>query len=251
MNYEQQVKNFFESLGYKVEKIKEDNQESPDFIIYDDESTYVLELKTKFPANVEIEKRKRILDSGKIFNISESVEGKNRLSGIIKKAERQLKKFSDTNLLRIVWLLSTGHLAEPRLLQFQATLYGLATVVSSKGSGDCYFFYNSEFFRFREFIDGAIVSTEKELLLLINPLSPRYLQLKNSSLPKHLGNAVVDPFELECQGLAFLVDSDVDRNDREVILNYLRRKYGLEDLINLTMNYLSGTIAFSDSQFEE
>ena len=248
MDYEPVVKRFFGGLGYQVDKIPEDEAESPDFFITDGSSSYVLELKTKFPSLKEVEKRRRILDSGEIHSIHELVIGKNTLSGIIKKAGGQLSRYYDEDVIRVVWLLATGHLAEPRMLQFEATLYGSAPIVSSQGASDSYFFYNSDFYRYREMIDGAIVSTESDAKLLLNPLSPRYAQLKTSSLPKHLGKFVVDPFELESHGKAFIVDSDVDRADREAVLNYLREKYGLADMMNLTMTYLSGTLTLPDRQ---
>jgi hypothetical protein len=198
MDHELNVKRFFESLGYQVEKITEIDDESPDFLISDDTWSYVSELKTKFLSSNEVEERKRVLNSGAIHNVHELIIGKNRLSGIIKKAKDQLKNYREEHIIRIIWLLATGHLAEPQMHQFEATLYGLATVVSasSRQTYDCYFFYNSDFYRFREILDGAIISTEMQAKFLLNPLSSRYEQLKNSSLPKHLGNDVVDPVEL-------------------------------------------------------
>ncbi len=73
---------------------------------------------------------------------------------------------------------------------------------------------------FRDILDTAIVSTEAEAKLLLNPLSPQYEQMKTSSLPKHLGNAVIDPIELEKEGQTFLVEGDVDRNNKEAVLRY-------------------------------
>jgi hypothetical protein len=248
MNYEPVVKRFFENLGYHVEKITESEEESPDFFISDDSSSYVLELKTKFPSKEELEERRQMLDSGEIHNIQETIINKNRLSGVIRKAGDQLSRFDNENIFRIVWLLATGHLAEPRMLQFEATLYGTTAVVSSNGAGDSYFFYNSDFYRYREAIDGAIVSTEKQAKLLLNPLSPRYVRLKASSLPKHMGTAIVDPVDMEKQGKVFIVDSDVDRTDKDAILNYLRSKYGIPDIVNLAMVYLSGTLEIPDNQ---
>lgn len=246
MDYEPIVKRFFDNLGYQVEKIPETDEESPDFWLYDDTSSYVLELKTKFPSTEELEKRKHQLYSGEIHNIHELVIGKNTLSGIIKKAKDQLESFRDENVLRLVWLLATGHLAEPRMLQFEATLYGLEPIVSRDCTRYCFFFYNSDFYRFREILDGAIVSTESEAKLLLNPLSPRYAQIKSSSLPKHFGEAVVDPMELESLGKAFLVDNEVNRGDKEAVLQYLGKKYALENPMNITMTFLSGTIAIPD-----
>lgn len=250
MNYELGIKRFFETLGYQVEKINESNEESPDFIISDDTSSSVLELKTKFPSLEEIEERKRRLYSGAIHNVHEIILGNNTLSGIIKKAKNQLRNYREENILRLVWLLATGHLAEPRMFQFEATLYGSTTIASTERALGCYFFYNSDFYRFREILDGAIISTETRAKLLLNSLSPRYEQLKNSSLPKYLGDAVVDPIELESNALAFMLDGDVDRKDKETILAYLRKKYGLQNVVDITMNYLSGTMAFQDKHNE-
>lgn len=248
MDYEPIVKRFLESLGYAVQKITEDESESPDFLVSDDQSSYVLELKTKFPSVEEIKSRRCVLDSGEIHLIHERVINKNRLSGIVKKAGDQLRRCQSGDLLHLVWLLATGHLAELRMLQFEATLYGWSPIVSSQGSSDAFFFYNSDFYRYREILDGAIVSTESEARLLLNPLSPRYALLKASSLTKHLGSAVVDPVELESCGKAFIVDSDVDRADRDAVLSYLRGKYGVADIMNLTMTYLSGTIELPNGQ---
>ncbi len=180
MNYEPVVNQFFEKLGYKVEKIPETNDKTPDFKISDATYSYILELKTKFPSIKEIERRKSVLDSGKIHTDQEIIIGKNTLSGIIKTAKDQINSLLEENAFKIVWLLTTGHLAEPRLLQYEATLYGITTVVSSKRACDCYFFCNSDFYRFQEFLDGAIVSTKSKAKFLLNPLSPRYEQIKGS-----------------------------------------------------------------------
>ena len=64
----------------------------------------------------------------------------------------------------------------------------------------------------------------------------------------HFGNAVVDPIELEKNGDAFLVDGDIDRNDSEAILQYLREKYKSNNMTNITMNFMSGTIAVREQK---
>lgn len=245
IDYEPVVKDFFIGHGYRVEKIPEGDEESPDFLISDDTSLYILELKTKFPSEMEIEERRKSLEAGEFHNIHEPIISKNTLSGIIKKAKDQLDTHKEKDILRIVWLLATGHIAEQRMLQFEATLYGLTTLLdwSNKRDGDCFFFYNSEFFRYRDVLDAAIVSTESEERFLLNPLSPRYMQTKTSSLPKHFGKGLVDPIELEKDGIAFFVDSDVDRGDEEAVLRYLKDKYKSDNILNITMNFMSGTIA--------
>jgi len=250
MNYESTIKHYFETLGYHVEKIPEGKLKSPDYLITDNHSIFILELKTKFPRPEEIRNRDQVLTSGKIFKIDEEIERKNILSGIIRKAGKQLHQSDEKNYIRIVWLSSTDYLAELRMEQFVASLYGLTTIVYTQEKDKatvCYFFHNSDFFMNRFSIDGAIVSTESQAKLLLNPLSPRYQNLKQSSLPQHFANDLVDPIELEKAGKAFIVDSDINRSDIDSLLHYLCEKYKIENAKNLPMHFLSGTKTIPDT----
>jgi hypothetical protein len=119
INYESKVKDWFSKHGYEINKIPESNEESPDFLIADETSTYLLELKTKFPSKEEIDERRQILSSGELHNVDEIIIFQKGLSKIISKAKNQLKNYKKgEDVLRLVWLLSAGHLAEPRLLTF-------------------------------------------------------------------------------------------------------------------------------------
>ena len=173
INYETIVIKYFKSLGYHIEKIAESDIASPDIFIYDSTSSYLVELKTKFPSDEEIKERNIALEYGKIHNVFEAITINNRLSGIIKKAIKQLESNYADSVYRLVWLHSTGHLAELRMQQFVSTLYGSESIITDIKPYDCYFFYNSEFFRFRDIFDGAIVSYNNYLSLLLNPLSPK------------------------------------------------------------------------------
>ena len=248
LDYEPIVKRWFSSHGYEITKIPETNEESPDFLILDHTSTYILELKTKFPSDEEIDEREKILSMGEIYGIDELIARKKELSKIIHKAKNQLRNYKKgQDILRLVWLSSTGYLAELRLDQFETTLYGSVYLQSTERYGCCYFFSNSDFFNYREVLDAAIVSKEsdgkKSVRLLINPLSPRYSQMKDSSLLKCFKEgSIVDPIALEEKGLAFLVDGDVDRKDKEAVLQYLKGKYKSDKIIISTTVYVSETI---------
>ena len=249
MDTEAFVQQFFIGHCYSVDRIPREDIETPDFFVFDDTSSYLVELKTKFPSDQQIRERREELLAGKIHQISEQLVPNNTLSGIIKKANKQLKNFNfRDNVLRIVWLFCTGHLAEPRMEQFQKTLYGSATLVdwnNSGRSGECFFFYTSEFYRYRDVLDGAIVSSDSEggflkAKLLLNPLSTRYEQMKSSSLLKHFGNGVIDPSAMAEKDECFIVEGNVDRDDRETVINYLIDKYDLQDVQVLKMNFMSG-----------
>lgn len=244
IDYETKVKDWFLRHGYEINKIPETNEESPDFFITDNTSAYLLELKTKFPSEEEVAERETVLSSGEIYNIDEIITRKKSLSKIIWKAKNQLKNHeAEEDILKLVWLLAAGHLAEPRLNQFEATLYGSIHLFSIERYGKCYFFHNSDFFKYREVLDGAIISTESKGQLLLNPLSPRYNKMKGSSIIKHFKKgSIVDPIEIENQGQAFLVDSGINRADEHAVLEYLKQKYKTEKIAVADIHYLSGAL---------
>lgn len=251
MDYEPSIKCFFESLGYEVEKIDESDDESPDFLVADDNFTYLVELKTKFVSDQKKEERHKAFSKGEVHDVHEPIIRKNRFSGIIKKAQSQLNAHAlSEESFRMVWLLSTGHLAEPSMEQFEATLYGSTTVCDWSDEGecmDCFFFYNSDFYRFKDELDAAIVSTETDAKLLLNPFSSRFEAMRHCSLTEHLGKAVVDPIKMAEDNHAYIVEGDVDRNDKNAVLKYLREKYKAEKLLNITMGYMSGTMAIPNN----
>lgn len=244
IDYETKVKDWFLTHGYEINKIPETNKESPDFFITDDTSAYLLELKTKFPSEEEATERETVLSSGEIYNIDEIVTHKKSLSKIIWKAKSQLKNYdTEEDILKLVWLLAAGHLAEPRLNQFEATLYGSIYLYSIERYGKCYFFHNSDFFKYREVLDGAIISTESKGKLLLNPLSPRYNKMKGSSIIEHFKEgSIVDPIEIENLGQAFFVDAGINRADEQAVLEYLKQKYKIEKIAVVDTHYLSGTM---------
>lgn len=89
------------------------------------------------------------------------------------------------------------------------------------------------------------MSTTTKGKLLLNPLSPRYVRMKNSSLIKHFrDSSIIDPIELEKEGKAFLVDSDVDRADEQAVIQYLKEKYKSDKIAVVEMHYMSGTMDF-------
>jgi hypothetical protein len=246
MDVENAVKRYFEHLGYTAEKIEEGTEQTPDFLVYDDSVSILVELKTKFPSAAEIAARQLMLDRGSIHNIHEVIIRKNTLSGITRHAAEQLKKYGAEKLLRIVFLLTVGHLAEPRFAQFEASLYGSTTIVDfAKGvAKDCYFFYESDFFRFRHSLDAAIVSTERDRALFLNPHSPRADQCRKSSLCDRFDGVVVDPIEREKQGNAYYVDGTLDRHNEDEVIASLKEKYHSQTLMKIDMNFLSGTMQY-------
>ena len=133
-----------------------------------------------------------------------------------------------------------------RLGRSKSTLYGTTSIVnldSVEGAYPCYFFRNSDFFRYKNVLDAAIVSTTKSHKLCLNPLSCRCESLKNTELCARFGTAVRDPINEETAAKAYIVDSQVDSKDEEVVLTYIRKKYGKPKLMNIDLGYVSATVA--------
>lgn len=245
MNYEPAIIHFFRTHGFEIHKISESDEERPDFLVQDEQYAYLIELKTKFESEEKKQQRKEALLKGEIYGDSIPVASNNRLSGIIRKAQSQLKgHLPDKKIIRVPWLLCSGHSAEARMDQFEATLFGSRSIVNMDEGGmrTCYFFTNSDFYRYRDSLDGAIVSTESIARLLLNPYSKRFPELAQSSLFKLKELNAVDPTTEEKDGVAYIVEGDIDRNDEEVVLSFLRSKYGIEKIMPMTLQHMSGTI---------
>ena len=149
------------------------------------------------------------------------------------------------------WFTATGTDCLGKQQQFMATVYGTSGIVELDNSKyrACYFFRNSDFFRFRENLDGVVTaySDGKELsaTLCLNPLSPRYVGFKTSPFVKAFGTAVRDPLSDEKEGRAFIVDRVIDRNNQNSILEFLQQKYSTKPLMNMDMGYSSVSVQVS------
>ena len=129
---------------------------------------------------------------------------------------------------------------------FENCLYGAKDAVDFIGEGGvlpAYFADNSDFYNLRDSLDGAIVSTMNAAKLCLNPHSPRYEELRNSELRHSFEQGVCDPIQQEREGLAFIVDGEVDRNTENEVLEFLKHKYGREKLMFIHMKHYSGTVS--------
>jgi len=246
MDFEPNVKKYFEKLGFTTEKILESDEKTPDFFVYDEDISFLVELKTKFPSDTQIGERRRLLERGLFHNFNEKVIRKNKISGIVRQASKQLRNYGKNDIFRLVFLHSVGHLEETRYHQFKAALYGSTTILDRESmlSRPCLFFYDSDFYRHRAVLDAGIIFAGNMQSLLLNPYSSKYNEVEQSSLVKKFVGNIINPVELEQQGKIYLVDGEVDRGDEDLVLNFLRHKYNSQNLIKVDMSYLSGTVQY-------
>lgn len=226
------------SLGLSVRRVEVGADKTPDLIASDGSCTYLIEVKDKFPDPALEALRLRELGRTGAWEEEESLGYHNALSAVVRDACAQLGRFEpDAAHFRLIWLHARGRHPEARLEQFKATVAGVVDLIDTAETGGsvearpCYYFGFAEFFRHRDVLDGAFLSTDGKGALLLNSLSARYGALRESALCR-LFPAVRDPILQEGEGSAYIADCDVNRSDSAGVLEYLRRKYarpGLSD----------------------
>lgn len=246
MNPEDFIQAVFKTLGYTAQKIQESSKDkSPDFIVSGDGFTYLIELKTKLADPEKILRRDETLQKGGIASESESTGRRNRLSGVLRTASKQLSEYKGQPVrFRLVWMLAQGHHPDVQMLQFEATLYGKMDIIDMAQSGflPCYYFTHSDFYTFRDSIDGAIISTGSEAKFCLNTYSENYQLLKDSPLFNKFRPGVLDPLELEKEGFAFIADCEIERSNENAMIGYLCAKYKKDRLMPIQMGYHSASV---------
>lgn len=234
---EQEVKNVITGVlrgwCFEVEQIPEGSTPTPDLLASGD-LRYAIEIKTKEDDPSEVSERQEALRRGEIVDLATPFVPRNTLSGILRDGVKQLRSLAtERRDLSLLWLIAVGADQMGKYEQFRSTLYGLTNVVGPDNNSliRCYYLRDSAFFRWRTDLDGAVISTLKELEFCINSYSPRADALARSDLAARFGVAVVSPSEEERQGQAYVADCDIDRRDEQAILRFLAEKYGRSALM--------------------
>lgn len=245
------AKGFLEHWGAVVEELEAGDSEQSDFLASLDGERLLVEEKTKLDNPGKLAERRKAFDTGQIYTSSRRLVRDNRLSGVVRKAASQLaSSASMPHDFRLVWFTGTGYEAHPLSEQFIATLYGSTNIIEMGSSHfrRCYFFRNSDFHRYADIIDGAVVAhVEGESLsakLCLNPLSPRVAQLRDSAFARRFGGAVEDPEARERDGEAFIITGDLDRNNESALLTELQRKYGTGPLMTFDLGYQAVAVVY-------
>ena len=244
------AKGFLQHWDALVEDIETSDSEQSDFLASLEEEILLIEEKTKLDNPADLAKRRKAFDAGAVYSSSKRLVRNNRLSGVVRKAASQLaSSASNPHDFCLVWFTGTGYQAHALSEQFIATLYGSTNIIEMGSSHfrRCYFFRNSDFHRYADIIDGAVVAhVEGQALsakLCVNPLSSRASRLRASAFARRFGTAVEDPEALERDGEAFIVTGDVDRNNENALLAELQQKYSTKPLMTFDLGYHSAAVA--------
>lgn len=171
------------------------------------------------------------------------------VQSLIREGVHQLRNEADTTF-RLIWVHCEGFDSDTDQAQIQNAFLGTEYLLDRGLGGSaymCHFFGESDFWRYRADLDGAIVSRQMDhdsvnLSLLLNPHSPRVGRFRDSTLVTTLGvAAVVDVIEEEAERECLIADCDIDRTEADNVLGYVSNKYGL-DLIRLPVRRYGGVV---------
>lgn len=164
---------------------------------------------------------------------------------LIRECVRQLRGEADTTF-RIGWVHCEGFDSDTDQVQLQNSFLGTEYLLD-RGIGDrayaCHFFRESDFWRYRAELDGAIVSRQAthdqlNVAVLLNPHSPRSDRLRTSAFDAALGPAyLVDVVAEEAARTCLIADCAIERRDAAGVLAYVCGKYGLDLLRGSVQRY--------------
>jgi hypothetical protein len=249
-HHEFSVQDFLQSHGFTVSKISETDRQMPDFLVQDQNHEYIIEVKGKETDQSFM----ALLESPTPGKKELSLGYRDRLSGIIRKGVNQLDSYESGNSkFKVVWFalntiqlekvyLREGETSLPWLenivgRQLFSTLYGHVDVEGYTHNrkffqSGCFYFTNSEFFRYKQ-LHAVVIQSTEGLLLCVNDLSDRYHELRETRLHqlfKQKGLFVAEPYRIEEEGRCLLVHGDIDRRDEGAVIAFLIQKYNLLDL---------------------
>lgn len=110
----------------------------------------------------------------------------------------------------------------------------------------CYFFRNSDFYRYRHHLDGAVAAhlngDTVTMKLCLNPHAEGWKALRDSPYARNFKLGLIDPVAEEAAGEAYIVDGDISRADEYAVIQFLEKKYGLTKVQNMDMNMASAVV---------
>jgi hypothetical protein len=236
-----------ESWGAKVTPLATSAKDEADLIAELDGVRLLVEEKTKFDNPADVQMRDATLARGAVHSSTVPLRHNNRISGIVRKATNQLSSTGADidHDLRVLWFTGVGFYAEAKHFQFISTLYGSTQIfeLDKPQTRECYFFRNSDFYRYGDRLDGAVAAYLSRdtvtVKLCLNSYSQGWAALRDSPYARNFTLGLVDPVAEEEAGEAYIADTDLPRSDERAILRFLEKKYGLEKAYKIDMNMAS------------
>lgn len=248
MNQEEMIKIELEKLGFEVEKLEErEGVKTPDFYVQKENDTYFIELKTKEINPQVIVEMNQAFQEGRIHESAIPLQHNGTFQKIIHKAKAQLEAepvYEDQNAFKIVWFHCEGIDASAYMEIFENILYGIVYCADFEDKSNniawkCYFYHNiAMFMKYKNILDGAVISMDGSLRIFPNILSEKYPYLKRSSLFRIFREGENDPFDMEKDKKALIVDQSLNREmiDEEIMKKYKLKSFQIVPMTSYTIS---------------
>lgn len=237
MSQEESIKSTLEYFSFHVEKLEERKGiKTPDFYVTKGNDAYFIELKTKIMNLQTVIDMNLAFAEGRMHTSVIPLQHNGSVQKIIHKAKTQLEAdrvYKNINAFNIAWFHCEGIDAHAYMEIFENILYGKAYAAdfddkSSETAWGCYFYYKiAMFIQYKDILDGAVITMDDSIKIFPNILSPKYQQLKQSSLFSIFKEGINDPLEMEKDKKALVVDESLDRENLHL---EIIKKYRLKSL---------------------
>lgn len=231
---EQFVADVLGRIGITAQKIAEARARTADLMASDGEHRYVIEVKTR----TDDDRLATQIASADIVYRRWPVGPTSTVAAILQQAMAQIDATSEDEL-RLIWICvrSFRHGEYTLAEQIRQTLYGISRIAGSEDDAapECYFFFESVFFRHKQ-LDGAVITFDDKLVLGINPYGGRSDILKQSKLGRAFQSVILDPIELERDKRCLIADCDIDRSRSDLVLEYLGGKYNIRHPVHFNFD---------------
>lgn len=228
---ENEVRNYLQSLDFTVIKIPESSQQTPDFLVNDEVSRYVIEVKDK-------DNQKFIdLVNGENADGKVNLEYDNVISGIIKEGVSQLDSYeSQGKIFKVIWFfIDTNFFGGSVSSQIGKTLYGLQEIEGYKANGEffqtlCFYFTFSEFYRSKQ-LDAVVIQSPNETVLCANDFSVQRDEFRQTRLYQSFVENklhIIEPSKSRC-----CIADDftcLDRKNSKTVADFIGKKYNLRKI---------------------
>ena len=245
------VKKRLEALSFKVDIVPEvPNEKRPDLVALRDNTTMFVEVKTRVE-DTNLRAKMESVGVGATGSFLTSLDKHNSLSVDVERANTQLGAAAAPDDFRILWFRAdNGLFVHDTLEQIRATLLGIRMVLAERNGERrpraCVYAGYSDFFRCRE-IDGAMVEIDGALTLIVNQFSRRYERFACSPICAAVSPAIFD-VQRNPEDVWYVVDSDVNRKDDDVLLAFLKTQYPADRFFHFLQHCAGTTVTTIDAR---
>lgn len=244
------VKAVLEDKGAAVTPVARGCMQTPDFDVQFGGAHYIVEVKTREEDLARADARHATLLRGEVHGDSDSLGRKNTISSIIESGVDQLQAYGPMAAFRVVWVHCSAPFGERYKEQFFNAFYGSTRLYDLDDRNykvDGIYFRDSDFFRFRATLDGAVITMEVgegvvQLFVLANDHSAKYEAFRVSPLPEAFPVGFYDPVAQEAAGDAVVIRGAFDRRNASAVLAHIHQLTGRR-IYNIDFSHTSATIA--------